>query len=133
MDGRSQCEGRVEVRHGDMWGTVCDDHWSIENAHVVCRQLGCGLAVSALPGGNFNPGTGSIVLDDVNCTGSESSLDQCPHRAGHDHNCGHQEDAGVVCSGGYGAPGQVGLQAEARDRLPLGNSTAIYSMREHWT
>ncbi|XP_049646406.1 deleted in malignant brain tumors 1 protein-like [Suncus etruscus] len=98
VDGQSRCEGRVEVRRGDMWGTVCDDHWSIENAHVVCRQLGCGLAVSALPGGHFNPGTGSIALDDVNCTGSESLLDQCPHRAGNDHNCGHQEDAGVVCS-----------------------------------
>ncbi|KAB0384430.1 hypothetical protein FD755_006347, partial [Muntiacus reevesi] len=97
-DGASRCEGRVEVCHADTWGTVCDDSWSIEDAHVVCRQLGCGQAVSALPGARFSPGAGSILLDDVNCTGSESSLAQCPHSGWFTHNCGHHEDAGVVCS-----------------------------------
>ncbi|XP_068817470.1 deleted in malignant brain tumors 1 protein [Capricornis sumatraensis] len=97
-DGSSRCEGRVEVCHADTWGTVCDDSWSIEDAHVVCRQLGCGRAVSALPGARFSPGEGSILLDDVKCTGSESSLAQCPHSGWFTHNCGHHEDAGVVCS-----------------------------------
>ncbi|KAB0348841.1 hypothetical protein FD754_013698, partial [Muntiacus muntjak] len=97
-DGANRCEGRVEVCHADTWGTVCDDSWSIEDAHVVCRQLGCGQAVSALPGARFSPGAGSILLDDVNCTGSESSLAQCPHSGWFTHNCGHHEDAGVVCS-----------------------------------
>ncbi|KAM9702986.1 LOW QUALITY PROTEIN: scavenger receptor cysteine-rich domain-containing protein DMBT1-like [Dama dama] len=97
-DGASRCEGRVEVCHANTWGTVCDDSWSIEDAHVVCRQLGCGQAVFALPGARFSPGVGSILLDDVNCTGSESSLAQCPHSGWFTHNCGHHEDAGVVCS-----------------------------------
>ncbi|XP_061017334.1 deleted in malignant brain tumors 1 protein-like [Dama dama] len=97
-DGASRCEGRVEVCHANTWGTVCDDSWSIEDAHVVCRQLGCGQAVFALSGARFSPGVGSILLDDVNCTGSESSLAQCPHSGWFTHNCGHHEDAGVVCS-----------------------------------
>lgn len=73
-NGSSRCEGRVEVDHANASGTVCDDSCSIEDAHMVCRQLGCGLTVSALPGASFSPGPGSILLDDVNCPGKQSSL-----------------------------------------------------------
>ncbi|KAJ8776554.1 hypothetical protein J1605_015381 [Eschrichtius robustus] len=97
-DGSSRCEGRVEIYHADTWGTVCDDSWSIEDAHVVCRQLGCGPAMSALLGASFSPRAGSILLDNVNCMGSEASLGQCPHSGWFTHNCRHHKDAGVICS-----------------------------------
>lgn len=80
------------------WGSVCDDTWDLEDSHVVCRQLNCGWAVQALPGLHFAPGRGPIHRDQVNCSGAEAYLWDCPGLPGAGY-CGHKEDAGVVCSG----------------------------------
>ncbi|EMP24420.1 T-cell differentiation antigen CD6 [Chelonia mydas] len=96
VGGGSCCEGRVEVEADGVWGTVCDDAWDLDDAGVVCQQLRCGWAIQAPVASFFRKGTGPIHLDEVSCAGNESYLWDCPAERSHD--CGHKEDAGVVCS-----------------------------------
>ena len=97
--GPSGRSGRVEVFANGQWGTVCDDSWDINDARVVCRQLGFADAEASYFGfeHNFGQGTGEILLDDVACTGNEMSLLDCPNNGLGNHNCSHSEDAGVLC------------------------------------
>jgi len=37
-------EGRLEVYHDDVWGTVCDDYFTDVEARVACNSLGFGSA-----------------------------------------------------------------------------------------
>ncbi|KAG5193200.1 hypothetical protein JEQ12_020688, partial [Ovis aries] len=98
VDGGGPCAGRVEILDQGSWGTICDDGWDLDDARVVCRQLGCGEALSAMGSAHFGAGSGPIWLDDLNCAGKESQVWRCPSRGWGQHDCRHKQDAGVICS-----------------------------------
>uniref|UniRef100_A0A674BFN6 Deleted in malignant brain tumors 1 protein-like n=1 Tax=Salmo trutta TaxID=8032 RepID=A0A674BFN6_SALTR len=71
VGGGSRCAGGVERYDQGEWRTVGTLSDVKDIAAVVCRQLGCGSTVSVPPG---NPARGF----EASCSGSESSLRECP-------------------------------------------------------
>ena len=75
---------------------VCDDGWDMKDAWVVCKQLGFPSVVSATANSKFGSVPSTFRMDDVGCTGEETSLLECEHNR--IDNCGSSEGAGVICS-----------------------------------
>ena len=63
--------------------------------------------------GNINPGSGTIWLDEVSCNGTETDIVFCPHNAWGSHDCGHDEDVSVRCTG----PSTTGISSRRFDTL----------------
>merc|ERR1712216_487432 len=96
-------EGRLMVFNRGEWGTVCDDLFDVDNngAQVACRQRGyAGGTYSAnYRGTESDESVVKILLDDIQCTGTESRIQDCPGTREHNSDsCSHGEDVGVVCS-----------------------------------
>uniref|UniRef100_H3A8K2 Soluble scavenger receptor cysteine-rich domain-containing protein SSC5D n=1 Tax=Latimeria chalumnae TaxID=7897 RepID=H3A8K2_LATCH len=116
--GADACSGRVEIQYGETWGAVCDRNWDIHDAKVVCRQLKCGVAVSAPGGATFGEGAGPIWGDRVDCRGNESILWECPFTPQGPQNCTHKNDAAVICS----APAHAKYIFSSRVEILHGNT-----------
>lgn len=98
VGGGIPCSGRVEVKHADVWGSVCDFDLSLETASVVCRELQCGTVVSILGGAHFGEGSGQIWAEEFQCTGNESHLSLCEVAPPVEGSCSHSRDVSLVCS-----------------------------------
>ena len=66
---------------------------------MVCRQLGLEGGINT-EGAAFGEGTGRIWMDEVRCSGQETELINCRFQGWGQEDCGHNEDAGVICVGG---------------------------------
>ena len=100
--------GRVEVYtnssggvNNAQWGTICDDSWDIQDARVICQELGYPDAVAAPTAAHYGEGTGPIWLDNVQCLGNESNIFECTHNGIGERNCEHDQDASVECLSMY--------------------------------
>ena len=98
--GSSTENGRLEICHGNIWGTVCDDGWNSKNGLVACRQLGYNDYVAHTNHIHIylEFSYGEIFYDDVSCFGNETRLTDCQHRGQGIHNCYHYEDIILYCT-----------------------------------
>ncbi|EDV26977.1 uncharacterized protein TRIADDRAFT_22638, partial [Trichoplax adhaerens] len=99
VNGYKPNAGRLEVFYNNQWGSVCHREFGIEDARVVCRQLGYTNVSSYYCCSYFGYGNGPIWLSNVNCTGSESSLSACSYTGWNNTGCQRYDEAGIECTG----------------------------------
>ena len=124
VNGSSQLEGRVEVCFGNLWGTICHNSWDNRDAGVICKQLfnpffgkllcECifkfhpSLTLKfwlplvgghAINGSKYGPGGMPVVIDSINCKGTEGVLTDCPITSYAINTCNDSTTAGIVCYG----------------------------------
>ncbi|KAL8565021.1 hypothetical protein ACOMHN_003397 [Nucella lapillus] len=100
VNGSTPNQGRVELEVGEQRGTICDDSFDSRAATVICRMVGYNDGGEAIPSAHYGmaPSDWPILLDEVTCHGTESSVFECDHLKLGTHNCAHNEDVGVKCA-----------------------------------
>ena len=102
-NGTSSSEGYIEAYNSTsgIWGILCDQSFGIIDAHVVCKMLGFTTAIEALSNSAADdlygnpPSSSNFVLDNLDCSGSEKSIFDCPKTGESTENC---KASGVRCS-----------------------------------
>ncbi|KAJ8032574.1 Macrophage receptor MARCO [Holothuria leucospilota] len=98
-DATNSLSGRVKILYDNQWGFVCgDDQWDLNDARVVCRQLGYDKATQIY---TFSPRrVPKIVwMSNVQCRGNETSISSCRHERFRQGSCSIGKYAGVACQG----------------------------------
>ena len=84
--------GRVEVFYRGRWGKICSNKFDIEDAQVICRQLGFKDAIAEFTGSAVEDKKLPFLMSEVSCTGQESELASCV-----------RTDGEIDCQGDIGA------------------------------
>lgn len=114
VSGSNRTEGRLNICRNDIWGDVCyqntDEsrhYFSTTSASVACFQLGFAGAKAWYTNARFGPGTEDAWMKRVNCTGSETKLDQCGVWCTNEQSCHYCDqydyNVGISCTGEFNA------------------------------
>lgn len=72
--------------------------WGVGQAKPSARVCLVGRYGKQAPASPFGESAGPIWLDEVSCSGRETSLLQCSRPPWGRHDCSHREDVGVACA-----------------------------------
>ena len=90
----------VNLRVDGQLGTICADDFTLNEADVICRQLGFQYSNDVLNRQSFN----QIVLFGFKCNGDENRISDCKFEEGQNR-CSGGQAAGVRCYGTSSQPG----------------------------
>ena len=82
----------------DNWDTMKAVSFALRISPKLIPHLNDSHLTAALSNAFFGEGRGAIILDDVRCSGIEPTITSCDHNEFFEHDCGHDEDASVICS-----------------------------------
>eukprot|EP00057_Strongylocentrotus_purpuratus_P005073 XP_003730148.1 PREDICTED: lysyl oxidase homolog 3 [Strongylocentrotus purpuratus] len=128
--------GRVDVYIDGAWGTICASDWDMNDAEVVCREIGLGYPYGITVVGGPPAGAGAKCLSRVKCYGHEDLLSECevyPVTRTSSTN-----DKGIVC---YPPPSDAGLQLKygpdqysgyVEVKLASGSWSPLYIYYDGW-
>ncbi len=95
------CSGRLEVKSNQSnqwWASVCEADFDLQDAEVVCRELGCG-APSVFKGGLYGEVEAPVWMRKFQCEGKESALLDCGSSGLARKTCSPGKAVGLTCSG----------------------------------
>ncbi|XP_029941610.1 scavenger receptor cysteine-rich type 1 protein M130-like, partial [Salarias fasciatus] len=101
LNGSSRCSGRLQVKTNpsdQTWSSVCEADLDLQDAQVVCRELGCG-APSVLQGVLYGDVQTPRWSPEFQCGGHESALLDCRSSGSARSSCSPGKAAGLTCSG----------------------------------
>jgi deleted-in-malignant-brain-tumors protein 1 len=100
--GSGNWEGNIQVCLNGTWGWICGNNFNTADGQVICNQLGystSGVVVKTDSYFGFGR-NGTMWMDDISCTGTESSLLNCGYSTVINNTCTYDTLAGVICQSG---------------------------------
>uniref|UniRef100_A0A3B5PX06 SRCR domain-containing protein n=1 Tax=Xiphophorus maculatus TaxID=8083 RepID=A0A3B5PX06_XIPMA len=98
VQGTNRCSGRLEVKTNQSWSSVCEKDFDLQDAEVVCREIGCGPP-SVHQGSLYGEAEAPVGSREFLCEGSESALLNCSSRKSSGRNsCSPGQAVGLTCS-----------------------------------
>ena len=88
--------GRVEIFYKGKWGRICPEGWDLNDAKVICKQLGFQSALAEFIGSVVKSEGIPFLMSGVSCTGDESDLASCQRTDGEYH-CQDDKGAQALC------------------------------------
>ena len=88
----------VEIYYHQQWLPVYDHNWTLQDATVICSQLGYQTTVTQTE--ICSPSPPSLVISELVCNGGDVAISQCNIKVS--NNITSLYRAGVICASKFG-------------------------------
>ena len=98
----TNAKGRIELKAGDTWGTICSHNVNAETCRVICKSVGLPTENAEVVA-NYPIGAdyvNNIWFDDVACDATKTELKYCSMKTYIEQKgdlCDHTMDLGAIC------------------------------------